>query len=139
VGSDGSKEFVTWFDTQRSERCYWSMASDGVTRCLPSEDVASQNSSHSTFGDSACSVPVVLRDAACPPKYARRDISGASSCSSYRYAVHSIVGATGSSSYYQKSSSACTLQTLTAPNLAYTVGPELPPDGFAASDLQTDP
>jgi hypothetical protein len=33
---DGARAFVGWWDSERDERCTWTVAADGVTRCLPS-------------------------------------------------------------------------------------------------------
>lgn len=61
TGSDGSQQFVGFFDGDRSENCGFTTAADGKTRCLPS--AASVNGSF--FADAGCTQPLVLQTKGC--------------------------------------------------------------------------
>jgi hypothetical protein len=66
VGADGSKQFVNWFDSARNEDCYFSSASDGKTRCLPTGAYAL-----SYFSDATCTTRLAYQGVGCAaPKYA---------------------------------------------------------------------
>ena len=53
AGSDGSKQFVGFYDSERQEDCSYSYASDGKLRCLPPA------SGVSLYADANCSIPVL--------------------------------------------------------------------------------
>ena len=68
MGTDGSKEFVGWFDKQRNEECSIKAAESGKLRCLPT--------AHPVFdySDAECTKPIVtlppqLDCNGNPPKY----------------------------------------------------------------------
>ena len=61
LGSDGSREFVGWFDNQKNVNCAFQTASDGKAHCLPDETDAlyvyggSVDDTGVTFTDASCS------------------------------------------------------------------------------------
>jgi hypothetical protein len=66
VGADGSKQFVTWFDSARNEDCYFSSASDGKTRCLPTGPYVGVY-----FSNATCTTRLAYQGVGCAaPKYA---------------------------------------------------------------------
>jgi hypothetical protein len=64
VTADGAQYSDTWFagsfDSQRNEACAPPLASDGVTRCLPTASMISSG----YYGDAACTIPIVLASGA---------------------------------------------------------------------------
>jgi len=57
LASDGSRQFLNWFDTVRGEDCSFGLASDGTTRCLP----AAAPVSTTLFGPGGdCDRPIVV-------------------------------------------------------------------------------
>ncbi len=82
VADDGTKQFVGWFDSQRSERCTFVVAADGKQRCLP----IGAATLASFFKDASCSATMKFAiatsacsqgstdvaygaDTSCPPRY----------------------------------------------------------------------
>ncbi len=53
VGDDGSEQFVGFYDSSRKEDCGFSVASDGMLRCMPIRAMGT-----SYFGDAGCVDPV---------------------------------------------------------------------------------
>jgi hypothetical protein len=74
-GTDGSKQFVGWYDNQRKENCSIAVAADGKLRCLPE---AAYNGV--LFTDAQCTVPLGQQSpkGCTAPKYI--DVPAAQTC-----------------------------------------------------------
>jgi hypothetical protein len=70
LGTDGSKQFHGWYDSQRQEDCFYVTATDGTRRCMP-VDYSAKFGSY--FADAACTQPLAVKVSACAVgKYATR-------------------------------------------------------------------
>jgi len=148
VGSDGSKVSTGGiYDSQLNVTCYYTAASDGTTRCLPSGGATLGTE---FFSDSGCTQAIAYTTTSCgtAPRYATQ--AQAAACG-YQDHVYPVSGAfTGT--VYEGSPSSCTpisdapgasqlSQDLAASFAAYSfysVGSELPPSTFVEAMLQTD-
>jgi hypothetical protein len=136
LAADGSKEYVTgvWFDSQRAETCSFGTAGDGQERCLPAGAGAS------TYGDSACTEPVVAVPSGCTtPAYALT--LSASTCGASAGGTHVFgVGAAASpSTIYVQSGTQCFAAGSAATGYSYfTVGAEVPATSFVTSSTGHD-
>lgn len=57
TGSDGSKDFAGWYDSQLGVNCAWGVAEDGTKRCLPD---AWDLSGYQAFSDANCTMPLAF-------------------------------------------------------------------------------
>jgi hypothetical protein len=158
VGADGvqrvTKFFAGWFDSQRNEYCYATLASDGQQRCIPSDTggpgvaaVSGGPGQHSYYSDAACTKPIieVVLDSACPsmpscsacnppaPKYFRG--SGSACVGAKLYPVGAQI--TGTTIY--QSTPACVSTAAPANTLLYdgSSTTEIPPASFVALTVTT--
>jgi len=137
VGSDGSKEFIGWHDSQRNEDCGFVTASDGTMRCLGGSGVASVGT---YFSDTGCTQPLVLAQTgtgcAVPSIASKATLT---SCSTVYYTLFQV-GSSFTGTPYSGTPSSCTKVTTTLPGYAvYNLGPEVPASSFVAATVQTDP
>lgn len=132
-GSDGSRNFLRWYDSERKEDCYFAGASDGATRCLPIFGLASLGS---YFSDSGCVDMLALRSHSdcSAPRYAQRSTL-ACNAGSVTYDLFTVGAPITSGSVYKGTPGACTAVQVSA--LAtfdlYAVGREEPPTSFVSA------
>lgn len=139
VGDDGSKAYLPyiWYDSQRQEDCYFTVAADGKERCLPTTSVASAGV---FFADAACSTPVPYWYANCSVKYVLT--YGANMCLAVSGAAHiyDLGAPVNPPVLYTKSGNSCVSAGAPNPSYSYySMGPEVSPSSFVASTVQIDP
>ena len=120
--ADGAKEFRGWHDLDLGVDCWFNLAGDGVTRCLPSQ-VAWMGA---YYADAGCTVPIAY-GAPCgtAPAYA----SGSSLCGSHIYPVSGVfTGAT----VYSGSPASCYGSAPVSTYTYYSIGAEVAPATFQA-------
>lgn len=124
--------FAGWLDSQRNEACTPSLASDGVTRCLPSAGAMG------AFADAACSIPAAYYIESCgsaPPAYV--SVPPIATCPP---AAGPKLFASGppTTNYYSKSGTTCSGPNTIAGWTWYpTSGPEIDPKLFVAITTTT--
>jgi hypothetical protein len=141
AGSDGSKQFVAWRDSQLNVDCSFQTSSDGSIRCFPSTSVAIIQPN--SFADSACSQPVsyVYATAGCPPpnpNYAQDP----GSCQRKLYqAGSSLTTIYTNVTNYADGGVTCTasMPSPAAGFWFYSVGAVVDPATFVLATIQTDP
>ncbi len=136
AGSDGSRQWLGWYDSQRGEACGFGVAEDGVTRCLPGSSGGYVTGT--SFADPGCTQEVVAVGSACGgsvPTYVTRLLSGACVPGAAIYQIGaSFVGAT----YYVKSGASCVSVSSAGSTLFY-VGADVPPSSFVSAAKETEP
>jgi hypothetical protein len=86
VGQDGSRHFLGWWDSQRSEECSFTTFADGMTRCVPGVFPQLR-----AFSDSGCSVALVgMSPAGCTSAKYAFQYSGGSGCASAFLGVEAL-------------------------------------------------
>src|SRR5664280_530267 len=106
VGTDGSKEFIGWHDSQLGVDCSFVLASDGTTRCMPLGTPSAVAIINVAFSDSACSQPVAQVNKGCSaPKYG---YSGGTSVCDRSYVIYQLGSAYTATIY---SGSSCVVNT----------------------------
>jgi hypothetical protein len=126
---DGAKVFQGSYDSQRNEDCAFQVASDGVTRCVPTSIARSDG----FFADAACTVPIGLSFPGCAlPTYVAVP-SSASTCFAAPTPGPRIYarGATHPT-YYRKSGTTCLGPNTTPVDTFFygITGAEIPPTSF---------
>lgn len=136
VGSDGSRQFNGWHDSQRNEDCSFGTASDGMTRCLPRGATTG-----AYFADSGCSqVLAYVPKAGCTPPgpYA---LSYVTTCPGGSK-VLSLGPAITTGNVYVGSPGSCIGQPISAALSGlydfYSTGGEVAPSGFVAGTEQIE-
>lgn len=133
VGDDGSRTPLTaMFDSELGVECYFAVAADGVTRCLPfGGPTVGQY-----YLDAACTQPlayspscpvaggyVSIRDTTCSPR-------------AQVFPIGSLVTPAG---VYLKQGTNCTSTAVTAGAFYYSVGAEVPAASFVAATVEVEP
>lgn len=138
VGTDGSRQQVGLWDSQRNEACGFVLASDGRMRCLPFGEAVT---SVYYFTDASCSTPAFLVSSVCSaPKYGivYRPTNACNISSPWSYTVQTVsVSASGTTYYTQYGAgAACTQQQLAADGgvSVYQTGTTIDPGTFVAAD-----
>lgn len=132
VGTDGSKQFISWHDSQLGVDCSFALASDGTTRCMPVEYNALTGI---YFSDSACSQTLAIINKGCSaPKYA---YGGVSSCSSYSYIIYQP-GSAYTGTLYSGTPSSCSATTSSSSSYGFYSATVVPPSTFVQATVQTD-
>jgi hypothetical protein len=128
---DGAKQFSGWFDTQRNEECGFQVASDGVTRCMPTSIALSGG----YFADAACAIPAVL--SSCTPGYVAT-YSQVSTCPAYvKYGP--VFAAVTTSALFIKNGAQCVSSSVPAGFTAYRAfGAEIAPSNFQSATVTTE-
>jgi hypothetical protein len=133
-GSDGSEQFIDWYDNSRKEECSFRTGADGVDRCLPSGAYAG-----SLFSDASCTQRIAYATKGCAaPKYA--DTYDTATCGLFKYHMFPVTGAYSPGSLYALSGNSC---QATAPNAwtasydLYSVGAEIPASSFQDATIVT--
>lgn len=136
VGADGSRQWnYGWYDSQRGENCQFSLASDGMMRCVPINANAPAPGS-GYFADDACTQQLVSTSATgCAntppsPKSAYR-FGGA--CGGAAFQLFEVGAAYNGANVYTKSGVNCTAQTAPAGFSFYYLGNEIPAASFVAA------
>ena len=130
AGSDGTKSFIGWHDSQRNEDCGFTIAGDGTPRCLPSGAF-----SGGFFSDSGCTQPAAEWSTACSAAPAYATNTTACNGGTHVYALGSVVG-----TLYSGSPSACNaLPSGVAGYTFYTLGSEVSPSSFVSATVQVEP
>jgi hypothetical protein len=137
VGADGSSAFQTLHDSQLNVDCYFQLAADGQSRCLPSWPAAASMSI--AYSDAKCSNPLAYVFKGCSvPQHAVQNDSTACAWPPTVH-VYSIAGPY-SGALYSGSPTSCSMWTDGRVTYDfYTVGAELPPNTFVQGTVQIDP
>jgi hypothetical protein len=158
AGSDGSKQWIGWHDSQRNEDCGFTKAADGATRCMPA-GVAIV----AYYADAACTQPLAYVSCyqGTPPRYVGAQylgVPGAPSSDGYHLfplgstatvtTAYQLVPSTGSDggacnvgqfTYTCTQQPATTVSYLQSEGTFYSVGAEIPPSAFVQATVQTEP
>lgn len=138
AGSDGSRVFEGFFDTQRQENCTFNSrlvrAGDGTIRCLPSERLTYQSNFY--FQDPSClqRIAAALKTE-CPPVYAASYSTDRCPLTMTVYRLDAPFALPeGGTLYYLNSSAQCVAYPgtsfLVQSNDLYVVGGEIFPSNF---------
>lgn len=137
VAEDGARQFVGFFDSELQEPCGFSVASDGVTRCLPLSPGATR-----LFTDASCSSPAFFNifQGCGLGKYALVPL--ATDCAfEQRAEIHKLGTKLDSAATYYVSNApnTCVVWNL-GPNYDYFADDGLvDPSMFVAATIETDP
>lgn len=151
VGSDGSKQFAGWHDSQLNIDCNFGTATDGTTRCLPSPSGVTIGTSD-YFSDSGCSQVLGITDGCGHPTptaitVTTTSAAGATNCSSTTQTF--AVGPQFTGTVYQGTPASCSqISSALATDLAnewfafYSLGALMQapsPSQYVQATVQTDP
>lgn len=130
-GMSGTTNFVSFYDTTRSERCQAVVAADGVLRCLPTSQ---HLDALDHFAGSDCTTPVVKSVAGCDgpesPGYVSMTSESATCPSKTVTHVRQVFPAASYTTVYTVGpDGTCTGATM--PEEWYYIGPEMAPSIFA--------
>jgi hypothetical protein len=128
---DGTRQFSTWYDSELDTPCLFSPAEDGVMRCLPSTQIAVQNSN--AFSDSGCS----KRYAAANPAYCH-DSKYAVAATGMGQAVY-LLGAVEALTSWYDASQGCAAIPVGPGEVDYELGRKLDPGELVAARSVTVP
>lgn len=106
VSSDGAQQAVGFYDSQRSQNCSFTTASDAILRCMP--DAYAVYGLTTFFADSACTQPLLaIQPCSLPATEARVAVPNGPQCPSETQVV--TLGAQfTAATMYQKGTSTCT-------------------------------
>ncbi len=125
-GTDGSRQFFGWHDSQLGVDCHHSLASDGKYRCLPVGGTVFYHA------DVSCMVPVYHHSTQCPaplPSYVKRAVDAL--CSTGGHSAHPLGAQTTPSAVYYRSGSNCVnAGAVPAGYDFYLLGTEITPSQF---------
>jgi hypothetical protein len=126
VTPDGARMFLGWRDTMRNEDCSFSLAADGVLRCIPVGYALFVN----YYSDAQCTkdLPVALCSGAPARGYATKIVSGCGAAPTY--SVFQITGIHSGPVYYGSGPASCAMTTPPATYTLFTVGPAIAPIMF---------
>jgi hypothetical protein len=135
-GSDGSKAFAGWRDTERDEDCSFMKTGDGRAHCLPTAAYAI-----SYFSDQNCTQPLVMTSKGCnPPGYAYEQQAAA--CTGGGVAgLRKVGGRFTGQTVYTGNATRCTgmaASSLTGTYDLYALGEKLSLDDFVSAEDTTD-
>jgi hypothetical protein len=145
IGEDGSRQWnYGWHDSQRDEDCTFTLASDGVMRCLPMTAAASAVGS-GYFADAACSQPLAFvavvgpcnGNTQKPPKSAYR--AGPLCGATYSYEIYEVGAAFDGATIYVKSGASCLSTPTPASYAYYALGTQVPASSFVGAIEQVEP
>jgi hypothetical protein len=132
TGDDGSKEYLSgvWYDSERQEDCIFTTAGDGKERCMPPSQATL-----TVFSDAACTQPIAVGSAACPPKYAM--MPEQASCGASLLRAYAIGAAATPAKVYVSAGGSCFEAGPADPSASYyQVGAEVPASSFVGSAVQ---
>jgi len=124
---DGAKQFVGWFDSQRSENCTFSLHADGQIRCLP---ISTGLSAYSYYSDATCRTLLASRSASNAPAPAYAYSGNGTGCQLFS------IAAPYTGSVYMALST-CTNVTASTSSDFFLLGDEIPGTSFVAVTLKT--
>jgi hypothetical protein len=137
AGSDGSKQFIGWHDSQLNADCSFVDYSDGTKRCMPSV----QGSVGTYFSDAGCAQPLILVQTGpgCTvPKYAAKSTPNSCPSSPGTLTLYNV-GPSFTGTAFSGTASSCSKVTTTLPGYAaYSLGAEVPPSTLVAATVETD-
>jgi hypothetical protein len=152
VGDDGSKQFLTFYDSMLQVECSYQMMSDGKRHCTPQSynalviygPVSPPSVPFTYFQDAACSAPLATAPtgSTCPPQYAAVSENPPACAPLVRTYRYHPVGAKYTGTVYEIQLSSCSPLTAATMPMGvdfFTIGAELPPSTFVGSTLTTDP
>lgn len=132
TSGDGAKLLQGWFDSMRNEDCAFQVASDGMTRCLPTS-IAWSTSSY--FADASCTTLVGYSFKGCtPPAYI--SVPSATSCPNTGPTIYARGSAVATA--YVKSGTTCTATTLGTTYDLWAVGASVAPTSFQAATVAVE-
>jgi hypothetical protein len=136
AGADGSKAFAGFYDTQLKADCFFGLAADGATRCIPGTTVPLLG----YYTDPGCTQPLLATTAGCgQPTYATKTDTTACTTGATVHAFSVGAPFSGTSVYFL-SGTTCTGPSPTTSGVAYfSVGGEVTPASLVAGTLQTEP
>jgi hypothetical protein len=135
-GVDGSQVITGMHDSQRNEDCAFTIAADGVLRCLPSGSY-----SVGVYTDAGCAQPIVGVAKGCTATYAI--VAAATSCGAQTHVYTLGPAFTGAKSYALNDDGICVTYPATGITTfettldLYTLGSEVPASSFVQGTLQT--
>ncbi len=133
-GTDGSRTFAGWHDSQLDVDCAFGAASDGNFRCLPyavSADV---------YADANCTQPVV--EAACAPgtKYAYVRTRATAACGGLdRDQLYNLGSAMSVTKVFQKGFQTCVAEDVPQGYQVYALGDAIPSETFVERAITVGP
>lgn len=143
VGSDGSRQFIGWRDSQANEDCGYQKAADGKLRCLP---LGSGALSLGYFTEGGCSQPLIVLAKGCAaPKYALEPLTGGAACTTAGVRVKRFGTPYAGTTAYTGSPGSCaavaptTFASLKATwDLYGAPGAEVPPNTYVEATEKVD-
>jgi hypothetical protein len=139
VGSDGSRQFVNWRDTELDAECTFQSASDGSSRCQP----YSAGVETGGYSDAACTQRLFrmprLDDctAAAPPRFGT--VHSYDSCRAGRFTLFALSDRIQPGNVYDDTSGACRQRAGADEDFIYfAAAEELPPTRFVGAEIATD-
>jgi hypothetical protein len=132
ASGDGAKFQQGWVDSQRNnEDCNWQVASDGMTRCLPTSVAYSSG----YFADASCTQPVGYAAKGCTaPAYI--SVFPATSCTTTGPSIY-VRGAAVSTAYV-KSGTTCTATQLGLTYDLWAAGAAVAATSFQSATVTTE-
>lgn len=137
VGSDGSSQFIGFYDSQLSVACSYVAATDGNVRCVPSGGAVGVVSTG--YSDSGCTQPIAQIGSSCgTPKYAIEAV-GTGACPGGSEVQAYNVGAAYSGTVYDAAAGKCIAltSTETAGFTFYNLGASVPATTFVEATVQS--
>ncbi len=137
VTPDGTQQFAAWNDTQLGVDCFFQVAGDGATRCLP---FGAMYVSFGEYADPACTEPLAAwsPDGACTQVPTFIQGYDYTACPS-RVRLYSVGPQVSASHYYKDGTGACTPYAGGAGVSYYMEGAELAPSQYVSATTQNGP
>jgi hypothetical protein len=137
VGTDGSSQFVGFYDSQLAVACSFVVAADGKTRCVPSGSAVAVVTSG--YADSGCTQPRAAIGSTCTtPKYAIEGV-GTAGCPNTPEVQTYSVGSLFSGTVYDSVAGKCDMLngSETAGYAFYSLGAMVPASSFVEGSVQS--
>jgi len=127
TADDGTKQWIGWFDSERKEDCYFYVAGDGQTRCLPPTGLLA----HGYFSDAACSLELAPAEPS-PCGSAQKYIikQSAQLCGLTKTQVFATGAKFSGVKVYYVNGASCQSETIPSGYEFYAFGQEIPPTDF---------
>lgn len=126
-GSDGSKQFVGWFDSERGEDCSVNRTTDGQLRCTPAYKLVTDN----LYEDASCTQRITVAEdsAECPDSH-RYVVRREPDCSGSQVEYFEVGEKLATKLVYGKLTTACIEYKVSETGNAYRVGAPIPSESF---------
>jgi hypothetical protein len=137
VGTDGSSQFIGFYDSQLAVACAFAVAADGKTRCVPSGSAVAVVTTG--YADSGCTQPIAAMGSTCAaPKYAVEGV-GTAGCPNTPEVQTYSAGALFSGTVYDSVAGKCTMLSGsdTAGYAFYSLGAMVPASTFVEASVQS--